>query len=287
MEDAEMLQQEPFKSMMAAAFSPEIQAATAGVRAIAHFDIGEEQAQPFLRFHSFITQPQPRFITEWREDPKREYRYRVLVGGVLDHVRGALGAVEYHRGKLLDLENKINAFLEYVDFKNVLGASTMGLGGTAKLDFEYQAYVLAYRRCLDYLTRALAAYFGRPNHSFREMRTKALHRAKPEMVAEALSEVHAKFEPMFGFVMTNDGDTSVRDRIAHTEGVGAGCINLSRMGVCLAGGGEDLRGWGPTGGRLSEALAIRTANLHECVGTMLDEFIGSTIKVERLREGPG
>lgn len=287
MEDAEMLQQEPFKSMMAAAFSPEIQTATAGVRAIAHFDISEAQVQPFLRFHSFITQPQPRFITEWREDPKREHRYRVLVDGVLTHVRGALSAVEYHRANLVDLETELNTFLESVDFKKVLGGSTMGIGGTAKLDFEYQAYILAYRRCLDYLTRALATYFGRPNHSFREMRTKALHRAKPETVADALSEVHEKFAPLFGFVMTNEGDTSVRDRIAHTEGVGAGCINLSRMGVYLAGGGEDLRGWGPEGGKLSEALAIRTVNLHECVGTMLDAFIGSAMKVEQLHEGLG
>lgn len=268
-------------SIMSAVIGPEVTAATVGVRAIAHFDISEAKAKPFLRFHGFITDPQPLFISHWRADPNREHRYHTLCAGILTHVRGALSAVEYHRQNLLSLESEVNALLDSIDFKTVLGNSTVGLGGTAKLDFEYQAYVFAYRRCLDYLTRSLAAYFGRSNHSFREMRTRCLHGAKPAPVADALSAVHEKYEPLFAFVMSNDGNTSVRDRIAHHEGIGAGCVNISRLGVCLAGGGENLNGW--KGGKLADALAERTEALHDCIEAMLNAFIHAAGEFERSR----
>lgn len=268
-----------WSSAMSAFAGPEVTAANMGVRAIAHFDIPRTRTKPFLRFHSFMTAPQPAFIARWRADPKREYRYHTLVSGILTHVRGALSAVEYHRANLLLLEDQLNSFLEAIDLKEGLGNWTVGFGGTAKLDFEYQAYVFAYRRCLDYLTRSLAIYFGRSNHSFREMRTRCLHGAKPAHVADALGAVHQKYEPLFAFVMTNDGNTSVRDRIAHHEGVGAGSINVSRLGISLVGGGEELHAW--KGRRLSDALAERTNTLHACIEAMLDAFIQAAGEVEQ------
>jgi hypothetical protein len=35
--------------------------------------------------------------------------------------------------------------------KDRLGRATMGIGGTRKMGIKYQAFVLAFRRCLDYL----------------------------------------------------------------------------------------------------------------------------------------
>lgn len=53
----------------------------------------------------------------------------------------------------------------------------MGLGGTRKMDFEYQAFVLAYRRCLDYLAGAIASYFKTEVSSFRTL-PKSISKSK-------------------------------------------------------------------------------------------------------------
>lgn len=282
MSDDEISHEEIVAAMTAAFFSPEIQACMAGIRGIAHFDISPERAAPFLRFHAFITKPQPKFITEWRENPKREHWYHTLTNGVLGNVRSALSAVEYHHENLRRLEEQLSGFLETVDYKKVVGNSTMGLGGTAKLDFEYQAYVVSYRRCLDYLTRALSAYFGSQSHSFRRM-DRGLQNARPSSVADALLAVHQKYQEPFRFVLGVDGDLSVRDRIAHHEAVSAGCFNLSQLGVCLAGGGEKMRGWASAGQTLADVLAARTETLHQCIEEMLDAFIASAGEVEASR----
>ena len=151
-----------FADMDAAFFSSEMQACLAGIRQIAHFDITPNQAQPFLRFHHFINSPRPQFISQWRAEPKLKRWYHSLVNGVLGDVRSALAAVEYHRANVVRIETELGEFLETVDYKKVmLPGSMVGGGSSGRLDFEYQAYVIAYRRCLDYLTRALASYFMR------------------------------------------------------------------------------------------------------------------------------
>jgi len=269
-----------FEAMNVAFFSKEIQACMAGVRRITHFDITPKQAQPFLRFHRFVTSPQPSFIARWRADPQQEHWYHTLVNGVLGDVRSALAAVEYHRSNLARIEAELAGFLELVDYKDVMPPGmTVGGGGSAKLDFEYQAFVVAYRRCLDYLTRALSAYFQRKDHSFREIPRK-LGRAQPESVAQRLLTVREAYDEHFRFVMNHDGKLSVRDRIAHREAVGAGCVNITRFGVYLAGGGEDLVGWPKLDETLGVVLARRTEVLHACIAEMLDAFIAAASEAE-------
>ena len=52
------------------------------------------------------------------------------------------------------------------DLVNIPASTTIGLGNTLVWDFEYQAYVLSFRRCLDYLTRGIAAFFKQEFHPF-------------------------------------------------------------------------------------------------------------------------
>jgi hypothetical protein len=57
-----------FARMLATAFDPEIVRCINAIRQLADFDIPENRAASFLRFHAFITEPQPSYITAWRAD---------------------------------------------------------------------------------------------------------------------------------------------------------------------------------------------------------------------------
>ena len=59
-----------FARMFQVAFDPEIVRCMNAIRQLADYDIAQDRAASFLRFHSFITSPQPRYITDWRADPK-------------------------------------------------------------------------------------------------------------------------------------------------------------------------------------------------------------------------
>jgi hypothetical protein len=149
---------------------------------------------------------------------------------------------------------------------------SLGLGGTSVLDFEYQAYVLAFRRCLDQLACALAAFFKNKYSSFRTLPHFLGHR-KPREVAQKLANVHAKYVNNFEFVLSEGGVTSVRDRIAHYEFVQAGCFNLSTRGVVLVGGGENLNLPGGTARTLTETLQSKSSSLQQCIAEMIEVFV--------------
>jgi hypothetical protein len=160
------------------------------------------------------------------------------VNGVLGDVRGALAAAHYHASRLGEIEANVSAILSNSSFRERLGNSVMGLGGTRKMDFEYHAFVLAYRRCLDYLAGALASYFKTEASSFRTF-PKSIANSKMPDVAKSLCEAHARHVQALAFVLA-EGRKSVRHRIAHYDFVSAGCVNLTPQGFFLAGGGEEL-----------------------------------------------
>ena len=145
------------------------------------------------------------------------------------------------------------------------------------MDIEYQAFVLAYRRCLDYLAGAVACYFKREVDSFRTL-PKSIRGTKVPEVATALTEAHARHVSQLAFVL-DAGRKSVRNRIAHYEFVSAGCINLTSKGFFLAGGGEDLKmSENLVDLNLNQILSHRLEHLHGCVADMIDTFIQAALK---------
>jgi len=118
---------------------------------IAGFELASEQREPFLSFHKFITDPVPEFISTWRVDTETEQKYYVrVVWGVLDNVQNAYLAVRYHHGRLTEIEGGLRSLFSNYDFELIAPGSSLVLGNTVKWAMEYQAFVLAYRRTLDY-----------------------------------------------------------------------------------------------------------------------------------------
>jgi len=241
---------------------------------IARYQLNEKYRIPFLEFHHHVTEAQPEYIKELRDNPRKEYWYSTLVSGILDNVQSSFSCVQYHEDRLRLVESNIMDVVHQSNLAQLLGETSMGVGGASILDFEYQAYVLAYRRCLDQFARAIAAFFKNKCQSFKKF-PDFLEKQKPQDVAKALSKVHAKYAKEFGFVFSTDEVSSVRDRIAHYEFVPAGVLNISARGVYLVGGGEELNMCGVEKATLTDSISIRTEVLYQCIEEMIRTFISS------------
>ncbi|WP_179153264.1 hypothetical protein [Chromohalobacter israelensis] len=262
-----------FKQMTGSFFSPEIQGCLSVVESVAGYKLAAADRQPFLYFHNYLTNPQPDFITAWRGDPKQEKWYHRFANGISGDVQNTLACVLYHHDRLIDIEREVMEGIERFNYRKVLGNSTMALGNTLVWDFEYQAFILAVRRCLDYLARAISAYFKNDFHSFRKF-GGFLQKQNRTVATARLIELHKKYSAEFDFVLSDGDRKSIRDKISHYEYVPVGCINLSQRGFMLAGGGEELGIGGKNGSALlSEVLNRHVTNLRGCVREFINAYV--------------
>ncbi len=271
--------------MLRAIFSVETQACFQVVREVTGFEMETHLKEPFLEFHRYVTDPQPDCITQLRNNEKKgDYWYHQLVNGILGNVQQSFLCVLYHQGRLLAVEAELMRRLASLGEMPVISKnSTLGMGGTHILDFEYQAYVMAYRRCLDQLSTALSAFFKERISSFRSL-PKKLARKRPLEVVRAITDTHSKHISAFEFVMSEGGAPSIRDRIAHFEFVPAGTLNIRSDGAILVGGGENLNFdqiSSPETMELAKTINNKTVALHSCIAEILNEFIQSVTAWEQ------
>lgn len=234
------------------------------INSVAGHDLTKEQRDPWDGFHKFVTDPQPDFITKWRENPETEQRcYGRFMNGISHNAHFAYAAAYYHHSRLTEIEHNLQSLFADYDFEAIPPGMSMGMGNTKMWDYEYQAFVLAYRRCLDYFTYGINVYFKHESRSFNEWITvlENLAERKNNPVAKALRDAYVKHRPNFNFVITTDGKKSVRDKIAHELFVGTPAINITRKGIFYAGGGEDF-GFGKNENKLlTEVLQERLDQL--------------------------
>jgi len=248
------------------------------IESILGYKLSAADRQPFLYFHGFLTNPQPEFIANWRNDTKKEVWYHKFGNRILGDVQNALSCVIYHYDKLLILENALLSGIENFNYRDVIGRNSGIAGGnTLIFDFEYQAYILAFRRCLDYLARAIGTYFLQDYNSFRKL-GDLLKKLNRYSLTEPLIEVHSKFCTKFDFVLSNGDKKSVRDIISHYEYVSVGTINLSNRGIVIAGGGKkEVTIYGEKKLLLSEVLQKQVSDLRLCIR----EFIYTYVEIIR------
>ncbi len=255
------------------------------IAAVADFELSNEAGRPFVDFVHWVN-AKPTFIAQWRADPITEKRDYLRFMTVTDDVRSAYAAACYHLGRLTQIESAVNAVLSRYDFTRELPTNSVAaIGRMRQLDFEYHSFVIACRRCLDYLAFGLSTYFQERQSSYKRFGEKTLVSAHPRIVAAALKEVYDRHCQKFDFVMGDERGRSLRDRIGHNEFVQAATINVDANGHRFVGGGENLRLSNPTDNRsLSEILKGRTAGLHTCISDFLTTF--RTVVTE-LSENPG
>jgi len=259
-------------AMLRRLLGDEIASAMVEVDAIAGFDLPDADNEMFADFIRWLN-PRPDFIAHWRSDPvlERKHYGRFMQG--LEACRGGYAASLYHLGRLEEIEDGLHEILSRFDFTRTFPpGSSAAFGNTRRWDFEYQAFVLAYRRSLDGLAWGLSTYFKAEQSSFRQF-AKALPKYHPASVATPLAAACARHMENFAFVMGAERGLSVRDRIAHREAVQAGTINVGAYGHRIIGGGENL-GLADFADRqrLSEALRNRLHALRDCIGDLLQAF---------------
>jgi len=222
-----------------AILGPEMAQIIIDTQAIAGYELPIETQKGFLFFHEFVTDPVPGYIAKWRASPTTEHWYHRHVNGILGDVHSAVRRVFYHRGRMMEIEDTLLQAIESVDYKSRLGNAVFALGNTPKWDFEYQAFVLATRSALDYLRRALSAYFHDKSHSYNSW-PKALRHPKAPALARALLETYEAQQDGLFYLKQNLSGVARRDQIAHHGHVSPATINLTAKGLVLVGGGEDL-----------------------------------------------
>lgn len=262
--------QEEFKKMLEAYSSPEIQGCLAALKSIVGYELSPADRQGFLYFHNFISNPEPDFITLWRSQPREEYWYHRMVNGMLGDVQNSLAGALYHCQQLRDLEIEVMAAIEKFNYRQVLVNSTIGGGNTLKLDFEYQAFVLAARRTLEYLTRTMSARFKDKTNSFKDI-SRTINRFSSTIARDRLHGIHQEYSTEFEFLVSSGNKKSTRDVISHYDFVSAGTVNLSSRGFIIAGGAENLDPF--MGQTLSEVVQQKAAALQRFIRLFIPAFV--------------
>jgi len=247
----------------------DIAKAISKIAEIADFEMSDAANEPFVKFIEWINS-RPAFIDAWRSDPVLERKsYLRLMSGV-EAARDGYRAAVYHLERLREMEDQLYTVLADFDFsKSIPSNSVMAIGNTRQWSFEYQAFVIDYRRALDGLAWGLSTYFKAEQSSFKQF-AKTLPKYHPAAVSHALASACARHMEHFAFVIGTERGRSVRDRIAHRESVQAGCINVGAFGFRIVGGGEDL-GISDFNDRrrLADVLEARLLTLHACLADQL------------------
>jgi hypothetical protein len=165
------------------------------IEEIVGFLLTSEQRASFSTFHHMhIHETYPTHIRKLKlERPKR---FQQVLQGNLGDVEQALAGDYYHRRNLANTEMMIYSEIEDPDFLARLKTSTVAVGNTAVLDFEYHALVLAARRCLDYLARVVGACFSLDVSSFRKI--NAIQNSSPKQLAAEVLRIHEACKPDLG-----------------------------------------------------------------------------------------
>ncbi|MEK6153870.1 hypothetical protein WIW50_11445 [Flavobacteriaceae bacterium 3-367] len=254
--------------------SPEIQGILNSVNEITGQKLSDEYSQSFSSFRKYTENYKSTSLADWPESPKLKIWYRRLAVGILIDVRSSFCCVNYHYERIEQLEKALIDSIDKFDYKKLIGESSIKLGDTKRIDFEYQAFVLAYRRCLDLLTRAISARFKNDFHSFRKL-DKFLENFSGDKIADELILTHNKFSSQFEFVMSSGNRKSIRDKISHYEYVPALTFNLNKSGMIFFGGGENMRPnfSNPEEVSLSYILKSRLDTLNICISEMINILI--------------
>lgn len=152
----------------------------------------------------------------------------------MEQVREGLVACHYHLWNVTSLEQAIVQEIE-IGMRQVsppkIGEG-IGGGNTRRFDFEYQAMLLACRRVLEYLARAIEAFFNFKLEKgiYGKRLAKKLRGLQSNIHSEQIASLIESFcEENADLV----GEHSKRNRLAHKEALRLGTLNV---GLTNSGG---------------------------------------------------
>lgn len=222
----------------------------AGLRNIAGFELPPATKKRFLDLHAAITAtPRPRILARLTvEGGSRRDWLTPFTEAVLGYVQEGLAASYYHLGNVELIEREMASLsLRALPHIQLPQRSAIAGGNTRKVDFEYQAFVFAVRRTMEYLAVSVGAFFKCEAHRIRAL-TASIATGKPEEIRERVCHrIDQCLENLADVLPPDDRERSVRDQLAHWKAVSAGVFNVTHgpegILIGIAGGGENLRLW--------------------------------------------
>jgi hypothetical protein len=173
------------------------------------------------------------------------------------------------------IESRISEIVAQTGVRDLMPAgSTTAGGNTRRLDFEYHGFLTASRRCLDYMTRSIAAFFRNEQTSFRRFEAGLKTKAEELLpVAEQTRAAYARHANKFPDLLSaGNMSTSLRDRLTHLEHLPAGVLNLTARGVFICGGAEELSPITESSALLTTVLDAKLSRLQHCVDDVVRSF---------------
>ncbi|WP_429955953.1 hypothetical protein ACQW08_01665 [Gluconobacter japonicus] len=244
------------------------------INAISGYEMGPGLRSPFVDFRNWLN-TKPYFIEQWRLSKSDEIKKYGRFSNGVEYCERAMAECYYRLDLIRDMDTRLRKELADRNISSQIPlGSTMCIGNTAKIDFEYRSFVLSYRRALDYLSYGLSTYFNESQDSFNRF-AKNILKSHPTAVSAVLAPILKRYMPHFSFVIGDEKGRSTRDIIAHKAALDAGSINIRNNGFVLFGGGENLginteRGDDflnpPT---LPDVLETRMVNLQGCIADLL------------------
>jgi hypothetical protein len=254
-----------FKEFLAKSDSPPVRRFWQRVQAIAGYKLESRFRLPFDSFRRWYDRkPQPAFFAALADPAKSK---RVPLGrlrqGMLDCEEALAGAC-YHRDRAAFMEDQLVEATADPELVPILEGGHMMTGGdTTALDEEYQSFVLALRRSLDYLAGACAALFRQEAHRFRSLHAILSRRRSP--LADAVLRSIEECERALGDYLEDGEGKSIRSRICHYGIVRVGKPDARKRGLRLIGGPERLLDPKLERVPLRQALDLRVAAVSRCV----------------------
>jgi hypothetical protein len=216
----------------------------------------------------------PTFVVAAESDDKWSRWYRQHAQS-LEDAQNALCAAYYHRDVIFAIESRISEIVAQTGVRDLMPAgSTTAGGNTRRLDFEYHGFLTASRRCLDYMTRSIAAFFRNEQTSFRRFEAGLKTKAEELLpVAEQTRAAYARHANKFPDLLSaGNMSTSLRDRLTHLEHLPAGVLNLTARGVFICGGAEELSPITESSALLTTVLDAKLSRLQHCVDDVVRSF---------------
>src|SRR5438093_1451181 len=152
----------------------------AAMERIAGFELPETAKNKFQAFYAAVTRTPrlPVLVRLTIEGGSRLDWLQPFINAV-GHVQEGLAASYYHIANVDSIEREIiNLASAALRELKIPTYSCVGGGNTRRLDFEYQAFVFALRRTMEYFSVSVGTFFKRPVHRIRAL-AKSIEQAEP------------------------------------------------------------------------------------------------------------
>jgi hypothetical protein len=260
--------QETFKQLIELAEHPVIRDFYHHAQAIAGFSLPPSIKVLFENHHHHcFDEPCPDFTKGWGPESANWKWQKLHNESILGSAQSATAAVFYHCENLRRMEREVLSFRDIDLLIPLMSQSTIGGGNTQKLDFEYHAFIFAYRRTLDYLSRGVAALVKEECKSYNKLPTSLQNHSKKPWIRQ-ITDIHSKYASRLETFVHPARGHSTRDKITHFLHVPAGCLNVNAQGIFFAGGGENLQSSNRLGDVINEHVHTLREVLAECFSSM-------------------